>query len=537
MKKVLFPLIALVLALGLAVPGAMPAGAHIESDPFTTDLLAGQTEDVGNVSVWNDDTNLYVQYVLDDPWVMTDSHLYVGKTNPASFPSTPGQFPYSPGMEKSPSPGASYDEANMTYTIPLGEIYEYVFVGKGQGKGLNPTGTPGVTPCVDDVYIAAHADVVQKIEACMDVVSNASVEWSADGTSWNHTVACYVHPNWINIIGATWIWRTEYTDVVWEYDNVPDGGWYFKKEFTIPGEPLSGEIAINADNTYNLSVNGVYVGKEGSMDKDGPDNHEWSTIDTFDLTNLNSGLNTIEVRALNFFRTGSSTGNPAGLAFIAEVCYEDIIAEETAWGNGTTFGTNWATYFGYHIQEPPCPFPLVGNTENIGLGLRVTGPVAYPNDTPVTFTGTVNASGLQSNGAVFIGLVDKDYVDGGNSGWMGGAYIYFGRGATSNNLRVGPTDGNFGGEIVQVFKTYTDYFLAPTNINFTMVIYNGNITVALNPTDYVDTYGEIKALNNKTAYAWDEFEYGAYIAVDTWPYGSSGVNDVSYDVLVDWCGE
>jgi len=350
MKKVLFPILALVLALGLAVPVA----AHTEDDPFVTDLMAGQHTDVGEVKVWNDDTNLYVQYVLDDPWVMTGSHLYVGKSDPALFPSTPGQFPYSPDMNKSPSPGASYDEATMTYTIPLDEIYEYTFVGKSQGKGLNTTGEPGVEPC-NDVYIAAHADVVQKIEECMDVVSDASVEWSADGASWNPAVACWVHSSWNDIAGATWIWRTEYTDIVWEYDNVPEGGWYFKKEFTIPGEPVSGEIVINTDNAYRLSLNGVYVGGEGSMDKDGPDYHEWATIDTFDLTNLNSGANTIEVRALNFFRTGSSTSNPAGLAFSAEVCYEDIIAEETAWGQGDPFGTNWAMYFKYHIQEPCVP--------------------------------------------------------------------------------------------------------------------------------------------------------------------------------------
>ena len=110
-------------------------------------------------------------------------------------------------------------------------------------------------------------------------------------------------------------------------------------------------------------------------------------------------------------------------------------------------------------------------------------------------------------------------------------------GRSGDDLRVGPTDGNNGGEIVQVFKTYSGYFTSPSDIDFAMVIYDGDITVTLDSVDYSDTYGEIKALNSTTAYAWDEFEYGAYIGIDTWPYDSYGINNVFYDVLVDCCGD
>lgn len=175
-------IVALAISLGL-IPAA-PAAAHIETRPFTTDLIAGQYIDVGDVRVWNDTTNLYVQYVVDAPWVVTGSHLYVGKTPPMW--SAPGQLPYSPDMQKSPSPGASYNPTTMTYTIPLLEIYAYQFVGKGQGKGkgkgLVPS-DPGVEPC-QWVYIAAHTD------ASNTRTEQEETAWS-DGTQFGTNWAMY----------------------------------------------------------------------------------------------------------------------------------------------------------------------------------------------------------------------------------------------------------------------------------------------------------------------------------------------------------
>ncbi|MEM2386334.1 MAG: hypothetical protein QXO67_05050, partial [Candidatus Bathyarchaeia archaeon] len=101
------------------------------------------------------------------------------------------------------------------------------------------------------LYIAAHAKVVHVSHECVTIVSDKSVEWSADGINWQPAVACWVHPNWADIEGATWIWRTQYTDPAWEYANVPDGGWYFRKAFTIPSTAFNIEadrVAANGDN-------------------------------------------------------------------------------------------------------------------------------------------------------------------------------------------------------------------------------------------------------------------------------------------------
>lgn len=390
--------------------------AHTESTPYVTGLIADQNLDVGDVSVWNDGENLYVKYVIDTEtdWCLTETHLRVADSVD-SIPQKNGN----------PIPG-KFDYKNehdcvteYTYTIPLGD--------------WDPA-----------LYIAAHAVVTQKDDTCMNVTSDTDVEWSVDGLSWNPAVACWVHPSWNDISGATWVWRTYHTDVLWEYNNVPNEGWYFKKEFTIPGEPTSGAIAINADNSYSLSLNGVYVGSEGSMDKVGPDNQEWATIDNYPLTNLNSGTNSIEVRALNFFDWGSSTGNPAGLAFNAEICYEEI---ETAWGAGSDFpGKNWATYFTYNVQEalvstwllsvnngiymhdmfiltqnpdgsfsgnggypagsgPTYPYPYNWTLAGQLTGSVVTMTLSYQNSYIATITGTVNATWDYMSGGVGTGGV------------------------------------------------------------------------------------------------------------------------------------
>jgi hypothetical protein len=63
MKKLFHILIAATFLLAL-VPAAV--SAHTEDDPLVVDLLAGQTEDIGDVEVWNDAENLYVKFVYDE---------------------------------------------------------------------------------------------------------------------------------------------------------------------------------------------------------------------------------------------------------------------------------------------------------------------------------------------------------------------------------------------------------------------------------------------------------------------------------------
>jgi len=115
MKKVLFPILALVLALALA----LPAAAHTEEVPQYNVLLAGQTMPVGNVTVWNNSTHLIVTYnITDADWVINATHMHVSDDCVDGFPQTRkgnpkvGHFDYS-----TDNPGGV---TTVMYTIPLG---------------------------------------------------------------------------------------------------------------------------------------------------------------------------------------------------------------------------------------------------------------------------------------------------------------------------------------------------------------------------------------------------------------------------------
>ena len=122
-------------------------------------LIAGQNIDVGEVQVYNDDTYLYIKYIIDEPgWYLTETHLHVAcseedipqnkKGNP-----TPGKFMYN--MEH------NYIQEYELAPIPLENI------------GCN---NPDEDPAI---VIAAHA-VVQNLSEEL-YLSNGGTGSDADG--------------------------------------------------------------------------------------------------------------------------------------------------------------------------------------------------------------------------------------------------------------------------------------------------------------------------------------------------------------------
>ena len=150
--------ILLVAALALSM-GVVPAVAAVEPPALAScvTLWAGQNMDVGNVCVWNDGTNLYVQYTLsqdaiDEGWEITETHLYAGKNAPPT--SAPGQFPYDD------DDASVVSATEILYIIPLEDVDSYSMRTNRAGR---PTGVmiadddPGAVEPWDDVFIAAHA--------------------------------------------------------------------------------------------------------------------------------------------------------------------------------------------------------------------------------------------------------------------------------------------------------------------------------------------------------------------------------------------
>ena len=79
----------------LSIVLLMIAGFAITSSAIeVVTLWAGQNIEVGYLTVEVVGDNLVVTYNIDDPWVLGETHLYVGTEPPIK--SAPGRFPYGP---------------------------------------------------------------------------------------------------------------------------------------------------------------------------------------------------------------------------------------------------------------------------------------------------------------------------------------------------------------------------------------------------------------------------------------------------------
>lgn len=185
--------------------------------------------------------------------------------------------------------------------------------------------------------------------------------------------------------------------------------------------------------------------------------------------------------------------------------------------------------------SPAWAIVVSGTIADAGWGgdyTRWTSETFTPNTTPVLIEGSLELTNLTQNGAIMVGLLDKQYVDDGNSGYMGGAYAYIAN-IGNTKFRIGPSDGNLGGEIVQTYVEVPRDPAGPNLLDFSMIIHAGSIELKVFADTVMDTYGEIKDMNSTTAYSWDEFEFGAYLGADLWsPNGS-----VAYSLTATQEGE
>jgi hypothetical protein len=133
------------LALALLLPALWPgdAEAHTCDQPFSTDLIAGQKTDAGNVKVCNDDATLTVTYEATFPWCLLETHLHV-----ATIPDPPADpdanIPQNKAGNPTPDKFAYGDEQHCEGTA----VFEIALDTIGGGV------SPG-----DTVVIAAQAEV------------------------------------------------------------------------------------------------------------------------------------------------------------------------------------------------------------------------------------------------------------------------------------------------------------------------------------------------------------------------------------------
>lgn len=173
----------------------------------------------------------------------------------------------------------------------------------------------------------------------LSIESDSATKWSADGIDYNdNAVPCFEHDLWndTGIEEVQWIWRTATTDPNAEYSIVPEGGWYFQRTFDLPlnAENISATLTSNCDNAYIVYINGDMILAQGTMDKEGPDDRDYLSLEFNDVSDsIIPGNNTILIRAMNYFSSaegsklndpmyGDGTTNPAGLIFKLDVEYD-----------------------------------------------------------------------------------------------------------------------------------------------------------------------------------------------------------------------
>ena len=344
--------LALLAGLGLLVALVPSVAAAPPGVTKTADLFAGQTTDVGDVFVWNDATNLYVEIVIAAGWCMTESHTAVASTV-AGIPQTrtgnpiPGKFAY----------GFSYDPCaeGDIFTVPL--------------SGFDATPVIAVHAKVWDESSLVSVTAVS--DTTVDFVYGPASTYLAPGNaSWGSSVPA-VEPSfaaagvWPTVAGAKWI----STELIETTDPVPDSWRWHRTTMTIPAGslPVSGSVTtVTSDNAERVWYNGAVIGTDGEVDVPYIDNQEWKTLLGYSFTPV-VGANTLDFVWRNYGTCSTTTAfctapglqltptqNPNGLIYKASVSY--YARSESAWagtavGVSPFSGANWATYFTYGVQK------------------------------------------------------------------------------------------------------------------------------------------------------------------------------------------
>jgi hypothetical protein len=168
-----------------------------------------------------------------------------------------------------------------------------------------------------------------------------------------------------------------------------------------------------------------------------------------------------------------------------------------------------------------------------------------PESGPVTFTGTLDLTDRTSDNSVaMIGLLDKADLEAGNHSFQRGAYIYVNN-RPDGTVRIGVTDGNSGGEIVQTFLTIpaATADAGPLDVVFTVdgtadpatcavppgsgAAADGCLTLSIDGIGTIsDSYGTLVG----TAGSAVEFATGA---IPGWEAFPSGAGNVGFDMTIE----
>jgi len=451
MKKYYF-LIVLVLILGLVLTGCsllsnisqVPAteqseiayltkGGPTEDEASEVKLLASQNIEVGVVKVWNDTENLYVKYMVDAPWCLSETHVHVG-VSLTDFPLA--------GKQKNPIPGQfDYSESHdcvteYIYVIPLNDgpwDFEEVFIA---AHAVVKKETITFDTCMIDFEEFSEYDDVSSVPTDCGEVTFCMVDYTPlIGLSIGETATLTVKDDLPviaeeNTMGLDYYGLVAFTsqlngmkdDLVLNDSGTGAGGKMLTDALDYSQTPLLYHaytkyqaILVNVSNVLNVDTLN-FVG----IDLDHNELWHFQYFDENDvlIADVTVGPGTVagDGKAYPTYFTDPRIFKvaiwgeqnqlvPDRLGFAIdniEVTTKTItVQEETAWGDGSRFTTqgNWATYFEYTISEP-CIEPD-GSLSITGTGWKSIGdwcPCNYIEDLtatgePVALRGYIDTSG------------------------------------------------------------------------------------------------------------------------------------------------
>ena len=377
-------------------------------------LYAGQTIEVGKVYVWNDADTLFVQYWIDDDawddgdgWGLYETHVHVGESlddfplNRGGNPQI-GHFAYK----------ATHDGVQCyTEEIPLSELEEFgddliiaahAVVERIVEEGYCETVSGDITPELswmrsseDDVahFPGKGAQWDPEIDGFTIPLDSEEVVWdggTADQNVMEDTTPSGRWPGYNDEISyATYIYayndgdshddQADLRRFQASFDvDIPEGSEITGGKLGSVNEGYEDMIPIN-DNVYifvnedllfwggtipdatTISFEGMF-GKQAvrggtSPDWDPVETDGWhipGTIPDIDAADfLEEEENTLDVFAEEYSIFGAMHELYLTLEYEYEECYPDVWEDETAWGDGDRFNEqgNWATYFGYTIED------------------------------------------------------------------------------------------------------------------------------------------------------------------------------------------
>ena len=350
MKKYIY-LIVLALVLGLVLTGCSllsnigqaPATEQssvtyltkgTESEPLRIDLLAGQTEDIGDVLVWNDAESLYVKFVYTGTECgFLEVHLQVDE----------GSFSQDILTKKgNPIPGQfenSYDVGCFTE-----KLFTYDLAAEGFG-------------CGDVLKIAAHA-VVPSGGANVDkYATNVFNVTPGTGAVREPSLALGAPDSSYNVqnfysLGFGGCIELEFADFVGGTLTVYETTWQHAYENYKIYPKESANIYVSAD--------GAEWSYLGEANNDGQSQSNTPIPNVFNLEECIKYVKICDTTDPLLFGLGANAFD------LDAIEGQYFCKKETAWGAGTRFieKGNWATYFPYFVEccwEEELTIPANGN--------------------------------------------------------------------------------------------------------------------------------------------------------------------------------